>query len=156
MPISRFRTAQSYLCVSFATSAAVRAIGARLNERCPAQRAASSKMMVGRPALLLLSAPHFVGSHMEYILRYLQHYITLGHKSFRFHSYKKCACNPFRIHSYKNTGLKVPRFHTLTKNMGGEGVQALQFPLLDRHTGSERPSYAQRGRHIKNVLPTSN
>ena len=40
-------------------------------------------------------------------------------KSFRTHSYEKCACKSFRIHSYKMYGFEVPSNHTLTKKGGG-------------------------------------
>ncbi len=35
---------------------------------------------------------------------------------------KNASANHLESHSCKNKGLKVPCFHTLTKNIGGEGV----------------------------------
>src|SRR6266849_596176 len=36
-------------------------------------------------------------------------------KSFRAHSYEKCACKSFKAHSYKIEAFEVPSNHTLTK-----------------------------------------
>jgi hypothetical protein len=43
------------------------------------------------------------------------------HKSFRMHSYKKCARKSFRTHSYKIIGLKVS-WNQLLQKTGGWGV----------------------------------
>ncbi len=56
-----------------------------------------------------------------YPLRKLHHSVILTAKPFRIRSYEKRPFNSFRIRSYKNVGLKVPCFHTLTKNIGGRG-----------------------------------
>jgi hypothetical protein len=57
-------------------------------------------------------------------------------KSFRIRCYGFSACNSFRIRSYKNKGLKVPCFHTLTKNIGG-GVRAID--ARRDNSGGTRP-----------------
>jgi len=58
-------------------------------------------------------------STQDYLLSNLHRSRICGAKPFRIRSYEKCVRNSFRTRSYKNTGLKVPHFHTLTKNMGG-------------------------------------
>src|SRR5258708_5484330 len=64
---------------------------------------------------------------IKFTLGKLSHREIIVRKSFRIRSYEKCACNSFRIHSYKNIGLKMPCFHTLTKNIGGRGSLQLQI-----------------------------
>ncbi len=86
-------------------------------------------------------------STQEYLLRKLQHSGTFCAKSFRFRSYEKCACKPFRIRSYKNTGLKVARFHTLTKNVGGRGPSPESGLRCPGNTGARQNNgtYARSG-----------
>src|SRR5258708_16965623 len=67
----------------------------------------------------LVLPPRALASTIEYRMRKSHRSETFSAKFFRFRSYEKCACKSFRIRSYKNIGLKVPRFHTLTKNTGG-------------------------------------
>src|SRR5438128_754666 len=47
---------------------------------------------------------------------------------------KNASANHLESHSCKNKGLKVPCFHTLTKNIGGRGAVYLRTRITDHES----------------------
>src|SRR5437899_1516947 len=77
---------------------------------------------------------------------------------------KNASASHLESHSCKNTGLKVPCFHTLTKNIGGEGVPHLCFqsrtsnlepPPLSRVTSHESQVTSPKSFNICTYVKTS-
>src|SRR5437879_8628239 len=67
-----------------------------------------------------------VTSHQSRVTAFISFKITLLSKN--------ASANHLESHSCKNKGLKVPCFHTLTKNIGGEGVPwgfSVRLPTSD-------------------------
>ncbi len=138
MIASRLRTARSYPCVL----------------ECGGSEPERSRG-VALPVLVKSGKP-CVGNPRNYLLRKPHHRRSFYAKPFRIRSYEKCARKSSRIRSYKNTGLKMPCFHTLTKNIGGGGPKPgarredVGVPRISRFPqprlrGYRRPSLLPKG-----------
>ena len=53
---------------------------------------------------------------------------------------KNASANPLVSHSCENKGLKVPCFHTLTKNIRGEGVSGPGLRAIDARHKNRYPA----------------
>jgi hypothetical protein len=118
MSASLFATTMAEMCASFGGASVSNFL--RLTSRTSRDTSLESR-----------SAARTTRSTPSKPLRKPQHNRTFAAKSFRIRSYEKSVCKSFRIRSYKNIGLKMPCFHTLTKNIGGWGPgrgSGLQMP----------------------------